>query len=130
MSKDKILYDYLDYFLTNAKIDDETFIENEYDRYSKKIRSDDKLRKHIFGLKNLLLTLGFIHEPVTNAVFLTEKGIEAKNAGGYYKYIKSKSKLTRYQKIALRLSIAAISITLFKLVYDTFSNLRMILLLF
>ncbi|MBE7635192.1 hypothetical protein F7642_12770 [Tenacibaculum finnmarkense genomovar ulcerans] len=120
MSKDKILYDYLDYFLTNAKLDDETFIENEYDRYSKKIRRDDKLREHIFGLENLLTTLGFIYEPEPNVIFLTEKGIEARNAGGYYKYIKSKNKLTRYQKIALGLSVTAIVITLVKLSYDTF----------
>lgn len=120
MPKNKILIDYLDYFLTNAKLDDETFIENEYDRYSEKIGREDKLREHIFGLKNLLTTLDFICEPSPNVYFLSEKGIEANIAGGYYKYLKSKRKLNTYQKWALFLSILAIILTISQFVYINF----------
>ncbi|MCG8252862.1 hypothetical protein [Tenacibaculum finnmarkense] len=120
MSKDKILLDYLDYFLTNAKLDDETFIENEYDRYSEKIGREDKEREHIFGLRKLLTTLDFIHEPEPNRYFLSEKGIEARIAGGYYKYLASKRKLSKYQKIALVLTTVAIISAICRFSYTNF----------
>lgn len=116
MLKDKILLDYLDFTLANAKIDDEIFIQNEYDRYSEKIGIDDRLRDNIFGLRHLLLTMDFVEEVETNIYYLTDKGIEAKLAGGYYKYVKSKNKLNNYQKAALALSIIAIIFT----TYNTF----------
>lgn len=116
MDKDKLLIGYLDFYLSNAKLDDETFIQNEYDRYSEKIGRIDPLREHLFGLKNLLFTKGFIKEVEPNMFYLTEKGIEAKLSGGYYKYLKAKNKLNKYQFWALALSMIAILFT----TYNTF----------
>lgn len=105
---EKILLGYLDYYLSNAKIYDENYIDNEYEKYSEKIGIDDPLKDYKFGLKNLLLVQNFIKEVEPNVYFLSEKGIEAKLAGGYYKYMNQKNKLNNYQKIALIFSFVAL----------------------
>jgi len=119
MDKDKLLIGYLDYVLSNAKLDDQIFLRNEYDRYSEQINVDDKLRENMFGLKNLLLTLDFVEEREPDMFFLTEKGVEVNLVGGYYKHIESKNKLSTYQKWALRFSIIAILSTICQFGYNT-----------
>lgn len=110
MDKDKIIYKYVDYIIKNSPIDDQTFIQNRYDEYSNILGVDDKLRDYFWGVKNILLTQGFIYFD-DNMFFLTEKGQEAKERGGYFKYIIHKNKPLKYQRLALIVSFISIIFT-------------------
>ncbi|MCD8423597.1 hypothetical protein [Tenacibaculum finnmarkense] len=117
--KDKLLYQYVDYVIQNSPIDDEVFIQNRYDGYSDSLGVDDRLRDNIYSVRNILTTQGFVYLD-DDMYFLTEKGQEAKRLGGYFKYLKSKRKLSRYQKWAIILSVLAIVSTISQSIYTQF----------
>lgn len=117
--KDKLLYQYVDYVIKNSPIDDEVFIGNRYDEYSEFLGIDDRLRDNLYGVRNILTVQGFVYLD-NKMYFLSEKGQEAKRLGGYFKYIKSKQRLSTYQKWALGLSIVAILSTASQFMFTQF----------
>ncbi|WCC43971.1 hypothetical protein PJW08_09150 [Tenacibaculum finnmarkense] len=117
--KDNLLYQYVNYVIQNSPIDDEVFIQNRYDEYSTLLGFDDRLRDNMYGVHRILTIQGFIYSD-GEMYFLTEKGQEAKCLGGYFKYLKSKRRLSAYQKWAIFLSIIAILSTISQFVYTQF----------